>query len=113
MEPLNIQRLVRQNKQYAEASQHAQSITRGSIVSGWHEKHDSRGCTPGVGDCLSYRAAATSGGPLGTICRSGASVTTSSSWTSSSSSSTGRVSSQMEGAVKHEVEHAKQALLGG
>eukprot|EP00879_Flechtneria_rotunda_P013691 GHRR01014301.1.p1 GENE.GHRR01014301.1~~GHRR01014301.1.p1 ORF type:complete len:123 (+),score=11.07 GHRR01014301.1:271-639(+) len=39
-EPVNIQRLVRENKRVAEAEAYAKSITKGSIVSGWHERHD-------------------------------------------------------------------------
>jgi hypothetical protein len=104
MEPLNIQRLVRQNKQYADAAQHAQSITKGSIVSAWHEKHDIKGTIPGATDslvCKDATSAVGSSASMGKI--GGIGVATS----SSRSSTTGR------GAAKRELDHGNQALLQG
>lgn len=40
-EPVNIRRLLRENEQYAVASQYAQDVQRGDAVSSWHE-HQSR-----------------------------------------------------------------------
>ena len=40
-EPVNIRRLLRENEQYAAASQYAQDVQRGDAVSSWHE-HQSR-----------------------------------------------------------------------
>lgn len=36
--PLNIQRLVRQNDQHVAATAYANNINQGSAVSAWHEK---------------------------------------------------------------------------
>lgn len=37
LQPVNIQRLLKQNNQIAEACEYAKSICTGSIVAGWHE----------------------------------------------------------------------------
>lgn len=55
LEPVNIQRLVRENQRRNDAEVYSKSITKGSVVSGWHEKHDIKGGGPsrtGVQDCL-------------------------------------------------------------
>jgi hypothetical protein len=114
MEPLNIQRLVKQNNQYAEASRHAASVIKGSIVSGWHEKHDSRGRIPAAGDSCSQRVAI--GADPTSNSNWGRATTTASSsdrTTSSSSGSTSRGAAGPQGAFQHEVQHIKQALLEG
>lgn len=62
LEPVNIQRLVRENQKRSDAESYARSITKGSVVSGWHEKNSrSSGCTRiGVSDCLQALQASTS-----------------------------------------------------
>jgi hypothetical protein len=37
LQPVNIQRLLKQNYKFAEASQYAKSITTGSIAADWHD----------------------------------------------------------------------------
>jgi hypothetical protein len=37
LQPVNIQRLLKQNDKIAHACTYAKSITQGSIVAGWHE----------------------------------------------------------------------------
>lgn len=36
--PINIQRLIKQNEYFSKAKEYADQITKGSVVSGWHEK---------------------------------------------------------------------------
>lgn len=36
-QPVNIQRLLKENNRVAEATQYASNVTQGSIVAGWHE----------------------------------------------------------------------------
>jgi hypothetical protein len=108
MEPLNIQRLVRQNKQYADASHHAQSITKGSIVSAWHEKHDVKGYTPEAGGLSCCTRATAAAGSAASVSNVSLDVATSSSRSIIIiSSTTGR------GAAKQELDHGRQALLQG
>ncbi|KAK9823373.1 hypothetical protein WJX72_002298 [[Myrmecia] bisecta] len=45
-EPLNIQRLVRQNDQYAKAGMYATSLLRGQQTSKWHERQTQRSGHP-------------------------------------------------------------------
>lgn len=63
-EPVNIQRLVRQNDVYAKAETYARTVTVGNLVAGWHEK-----------DAQASRAsgARTTGGPA-TLTQKGASI---------------------------------------
>jgi len=55
-EPVNIQRLVRENQLRAEAEEYAQSITSGSIVSSWHEKqHDKNHTAATLSRCMGVK----------------------------------------------------------
>jgi hypothetical protein len=55
-EPVNIQRLVRENQLRAEAEVYAQSITSGSIVSSWHEKQHDKNYTAAASRCKGVKA---------------------------------------------------------
>lgn len=45
LQPVNIQRLLKQNDKFAEASQYAKSITTGSVVAAWHDTGASSAAT--------------------------------------------------------------------
>jgi hypothetical protein len=64
-EPVNIQRLVRQNDVYAKAETYARTVTVGNLVAGWHEK-----------DAQASRAsgARTTSSPATTLTQKGASI---------------------------------------
>lgn len=94
LEPVNIQRLVRDNKQRADASEYSKFISTGSIVSAWHEKHD----RSGVKGCLSCSPTA-------------ASAATATLTTSTSSTQQHSTAGSTSSCIQEEMKLATQSLL--
>ena len=68
-DPVNIQRLVRQNDAYAKAEDHCRTITAGSVVSRWHERSFIRdtlssSVTAGPGELTRHQKSRTATMPL-------------------------------------------------